>query len=139
MVDVTENQFAAAEARGREMLKTEARAARAVYDRTTERVLLDLVSGCTYGFPTRIIEDLQGAEAEALAEIQVDGMGLNLHWPRLDVDLYVPSLVAGVFGSRAWMARLSARTARLPPSPVRTTGALSNGAKSNRPRKLAQG
>ncbi len=44
-----------------------------------------------------------------LGRIVVDGDGFNLHWPALEADLYVPALVGGVFGTRAWMARALAR------------------------------
>jgi Protein of unknown function (DUF2442) len=32
--------------------------------------------------------------------------GYGLHWESLDVDLGVPQLVAGIFGTKAWMAKL---------------------------------
>lgn len=46
MVNVTDAQLEAAEGCGREMLKTEPRALAAHYDRTTGRVVVDLISGC---------------------------------------------------------------------------------------------
>jgi hypothetical protein len=48
----------------------------------------------------------------------VDGAGFNLHWPALDVDLYVPALLAGVFGTRSWIARELARLAGQATSPA---------------------
>ncbi len=82
---------------------------------------------------------LQGANEEALAGVLVDGVGFNLHWPALDVDLYVPALVAGVFGTRAWMTRELARVAGQARSPEKAAAARSNGAKGGRPRKAARG
>jgi hypothetical protein len=96
----------AAEARGREVFDTGPRAVAARYDAATGRVVLDLVNGCSYVFPTRLVQDLQGADAAALADVRVDGVGFNLHWPALDVDLYVPALVAGIFGTRDWMTHV---------------------------------
>jgi Protein of unknown function (DUF2442) len=32
--------------------------------------------------------------------------GYGLHWESLDVDLGVPQLVAGIFGTKAWMTEL---------------------------------
>jgi hypothetical protein len=55
-----------------------------------------------------------GASHDALGRIVVDGDGFNLHWPALEADLYVPALVGGVFGTRAWMARALARMAGRP-------------------------
>ena len=71
--------------------------------------------------------------------MEVDGLGFNLHWPALDVDLYVPALVAGIFGTQAWMTRQLARAAGQATSPAKAAAARSNGAKGGRPRKAAQG
>jgi len=139
MADLTDGPFAVAEARGRDVLENEPRAAAAQYDRTTGRVVVDLVNGCTYAFPAHLVQDLQGAGDDALADIVVDGAGLNLHWPALDADLYVPALVAGVFGTRAWMSTALARMAGRVTSPAKALAARANGAKGGRPRKSAQG
>jgi hypothetical protein len=80
---------------------------------------------------------LQGASAVDLAGVEVDGLGFNLHWPALDVDLYVPALVAGIFGTRAWMTRELARVAGQAKSPAKAATSRSNGAKGGRPRKTA--
>jgi hypothetical protein len=134
---VTDAQLKAAEARGREMLETEPRALGAHYDQATGRVVLDLANGCTYAFPAQLVQDLQGASHDDLAGVVVDGVGFNLHWPALDADLYVPALVSGIFGTRAWMTRELARIAGRTPSLAKAAAARSNGAKGGRPRKHA--
>ena len=139
MVDVTDAQLKAAEARGREMLETEPRAVAAHFDPATGRVVIDLVNGCTYAFPAHLVQDLSGASLDALADVEVDGLGFNLHWPALDTDLYVPALVAGIFGTRAWITRALARVAGQATSPTKAAAARSNGAKGGRPRKVARG
>ncbi|MDQ0423342.1 hypothetical protein J2045_004394 [Peteryoungia aggregata LMG 23059] len=135
MADFDERQFDAAEARGRAILETEPRAVAARYDAETGRVVLDLANGCTYAFPTVLVEDLQGAATEALASVEVDGLGFNLHWPDLDVDLYVPALIAGVFGTKAWMTRELARRAGQVTSEAKAAAARANGTKGGRPRR----
>jgi hypothetical protein len=127
--------LAAAEARGREISSIEPRAAGARYDPASGRIVLDLVNGCLYAFPTALVQDLSGADPEALADVVVDGQGFNLNWPKLEVDLYVPALVAGVFGTRDWMARGLARLAGQSSSPAKASAARANGAKGGRPRK----
>ena len=139
MAGTTDMDFKAAEARGKAMLETEPRAQTARYDAATERIELELVNGCTYGFPARLIQDLQSANSDDLANVEVDGVGFNLHWPTLDVDLYVPALVSGIFGTREWMTRELARMAGRTTSPAKARAARANGAKGGRPRKTTNG
>lgn len=139
MAGLTDAQFDLANARGKETLMMEPRASLAQYDSATRRVVLDLINGCSYAFPFHFVQDLQNASDEDLADIRVDGAGLNLHWPKLDVDLYVPALVSGIFGTRAWMTRELARAAGKAVSPAKSAAARANGAKGGRPRKTASG
>ena len=139
MAHVTDAQLKAAEARGRRALATEPRARAAHYDPATGRVVIELVNGCSYAFPARMAQDLAGASDAALAEVQVDGAGFNLHWPALDADLHVPALGAGLFGTRAWMIRELSRAAGSARSPAKAAAARTNGAKGGRPRKAAGG
>jgi hypothetical protein len=137
MAHLTDAGFAAAEARGKAMLELEPRAVSARYDRKTNRVTVELVNGCTYMFPTDLVQDLSEASADDLETIEVSGVGFNLHWPKLDADLYVPALVAGVFGTRDWMNKALARQAGRATSPAKSAAARANGAKGGRPRKQA--
>lgn len=139
MAKLTDAAFAAAEARGREMLQSEPRAASVRYDRETGRVVIDLTNGCTYAFPADLVQDLRSAGDDDLAVIEIDGLGFDLYWPTLDVDLYVPTLVAGVFGTREWMVKELARKAGQATSPAKAAAARANGAKGGRPRKLLDG
>ena len=136
---VTDAQLGAADARGRKLLETEPRAVAARYDRATGRVALELANGCASVFPARLVQDLLGASPDDLAGVVVDGLGFNLNWPALDVDLYVPALVSGIFGTRAWMTRELARIAGRTTSPEKAAAARSNGAPGGRPRKVAGG
>lgn len=136
---VSDDRLKHAEAVGETMLATEPRATAARYDRTTGRIVIELSNGCGYAFPPGLVQDLQGATAEQLIDVRTDGCGFNLSFPALDADLYVPALVAGVFGTRAWMARALARAAGQRTSPAKAAAARANGAKGGRPRKRAQG
>ena len=132
-------QIEAAEARGRKLLETEPRAASVRYERETGRVVVDLVNGCTYAFPAQLVQDLQGASHDELANVQADGLGFDLHWPALDVDLYVPALVSGIFGTRDWMTKELARRAGQAKSSAKAAASRANGLKGGRPRKGASG
>ena len=134
MVELSDAAFQAAADRGDEMMEREPRAASASYDRETGRVVVELANDCTFIFPAHLAGELQGADDEALSDVRVDGAGFNLHWPAIDADLNVPALVAGVFGTRTWMAREWARMAGGSRTPVKAAASRKNGAKGGRPR-----
>lgn len=136
-MDLTDSDIARANAAGRELLDTAARAVSARYIPETGLVVLDLTNGCIFGFPAQSVQDLHGATPDDLAEIEVEGKGLSLRWPRLDADLYVPALVAGVFGTRQWMARDMGSRGGSARSAVKAAVSRANGAKGGRPRKAA--
>ncbi len=129
------DEFEDAYALGQEMLARESRASAARYDEATGKVTVDLVTGCTYRFPAKLVQGLSGATHEELAPVEVHGRGFNLHWPKLDVDVYVPALVSGVFGTHDWMVKALARHAGRSTSPAKAAAARANGAKGGRPRK----
>ncbi len=73
-----------------------------------------------------------------MAQIEILGLGLGLHWERLDVDLSVPGLLAGLFGTKAYMDRQRAARAGAATSAAKAAAARRNGAKGGRPRKAAK-
>lgn len=87
------------------------RAASARYDAASGRVVVELTNGCGFLFPARAVQGLEAATDDALAEVEILGLGIGLHWERLDVDVSVPGLLAGLFGTRAWMDRQRAAKA----------------------------
>lgn len=116
MGHLTDAQAGVAEARGRAVLETEPRAVAARYSHKTGRVTVDLTNGCAYAFPADLLQDLSEASPDEPASVKVNGTGFNLHWPKLDADIYVPALVAGVFGTKDWMskAKVAAQVNGLP-------------------------
>lgn len=133
MNEPTDAQIDAALARGQAARLQEPRAGRARYDRARERVVVELTNGCNFAFPPRLAQGLERATEDQLAQVEVLGGGSGLHWETLDVDLSVPDLLAGLFGTKTYMAR-HAGQAR---SPAKGAAARANGAKGGRPRKLS--
>jgi hypothetical protein len=131
MADISDAQIDAALHRGKQALETEPRAASARYDPKLDRVVVDLTNGCTFAFPPRLAQGLETATAEQLKDVQILGVGYGLHWETLDVDLSVPGLLAGLFGTKAYMARRAGRAT----SPAKAIASRTNGAKGGRPRK----
>jgi hypothetical protein len=135
LAELTNAEIDAALARGAALGKSEPRAFAARYDRETGRVAVDLTNGCTFSFPAVLAQGLETATAHQLAAAEVLPGGYGLRWPALDVDLSLPGLMAGIFGTRAHMARLAGKAT----SPAKAAAARANGAKGGRPRRQAEG
>ncbi len=119
--------------RGRIARLHEPRAATARYDRERKRVVVELTNGCTFAFPPQLAQGLEKATADQLAQVEILGAGYGLHWEALDVDLAVPDLLAGLLGTKSYMAHRAGRAG----SPAKAAAARANGAKGGRPRKSA--
>jgi hypothetical protein len=131
MAELTDTAIDAALERGRKAHASEPRAAAARYDRSSGRVIVDLENGCTFAFPPRLAQGLEGASDDQLAAIEILGKGYGLHWEELDVDLSLPGLMAGIFGTKTWMARRAGQAT----SAAKAAASRANGAKGGRPRK----
>lgn len=133
MADLGDTEIDAAAERGRLAGLREPRAASARYDEGRRRIVVELTNGCSFAFPPHLVQGLESADAAALAQVELLGSGYGLHWEDLDVDISVPGLMAGLFGTRSYMARRAGQTT----SPAKAAAARANGAKGGRPRKTA--
>lgn len=129
---ISEEDFQAANAVGRRELAQGPRAVSARY--ANDRIVVELDNGCAFAFPVELAEGLAGAPVQALSVIEVTPAGLGLHWPQIDVDLFVPALLGGVLGSRHWMAELG-RAGGQRRSERKAAAARANGKRGGRPRK----
>lgn len=133
MAELTKEEYDAAVERGRIADATEPRAKSARFDRKSRRMIVELTNGSTFAFPVELVQFLQDASDAELAAVEVLGRGYGLHWESLNVDFSVPGLMAGIFGTRKYMAQLAGRAT----SPAKAAAARANGAKGGRPRKKA--
>ena len=138
MVELTDKQFEAAKQRGEACLRGPLAVA-ARYDAGRGRVFITLSTGVELGLAPRDVEGLAGASTEDLRVVVVNGMGLGVHFPRLDVDLYVPALLEGVLGSRHWMAARLGAAGGQARTAAKATAARENGRRGGRPRKAVTG
>ncbi len=106
------------------------------FDTLTHRIVIELDNGADFSFPPNLAQGLGNSSDEDLQLIKISPLGTGLHWPRLDADLTVDGLLAGVFGSRYWMRKLAAK-AGATKSPAKSAAARANGSLGGRPRKTA--
>lgn len=101
---VPDAEFEAAARRGAQRLKKGPTAVAARHDPLTGRVVIELDSGLEIAFRPEQAQGLEGATPADLSEIEVSPSGQGLYFPAIDVDLYLPALLEGFLGSKAWMA-----------------------------------
>lgn len=134
---ISDKEFAAAKARGRAMLKSVPHAVAAWYDSTRDRVVIELSNRIELAFAPRDAQGLDKATPEDLARIEIDPPGFGIHFPTLDADLYVPGLLEGLLGSKAWMASRMGQAGGKARTPAKQAAARANGRRGGRPRKVA--
>jgi hypothetical protein len=133
MAELTDAQIDAAMVRGRTARRDQPHATAARYDRTSERVIIELANGCTFAFPAKLAQGLETATGDQLSQVEILGAGYGLHWEALDTDLSVTGLLAGLLGTKTYMAQRAGRAT----SPAKAAAARVNGAKGGRPRRSA--
>ena len=131
------NEYAAATRRAAERRATEPVAVAARYDRRRHRIVVDLDTGIELAFPPHIAEGLEDAKPADLMGVEISPSGFGIHFPKLDAHLYLPSLMQGIFGSKAWMAAQLGAAGGRARSAAKATAARANGKRGGRPRKTA--
>lgn len=129
MAHLTDSEIAAALARGAEEERSQARACRVEYNKRANSLTIHTTNGCSATVPVEKIQGLEDASPNQIAKVELLGSGSGLHWEELDVDVSVPGLLAGVFGTRAHMAALAGRAR----SAAKAAASRKNGAKGGRP------
>src|ERR1700745_1455300 len=84
----------------------EPRAQAARFDPARRRIVLELTNGCEFAFPVHMGQGLQNATDDQLAAVEVVAHGSGLEWEEIGAGLWVPGLLSGLFGNKAWMREL---------------------------------
>ena len=113
----------------------EPRAIAAHYDADRDALVVSLSTGAEISVPRGRIQGLDQAAPADLTGIEISPSGYGLHFPKVDVDLLVPALLEGVFGSRAWMAAQLGAQGGKSTSEAKPAAARVNGKRGGRPAK----
>lgn len=132
-VRTTDAEIDAAIARANAAERERPKAVAAVYSAADDAVIITLATGVQVAIPRKLLQGLQDATPRQLARIEIEGPGTGLHWTALDVDHYIPDVLAGVFGTRRWMSEIGRRGGRVR-SAAKAAAARLNGRKGGRPR-----
>jgi uncharacterized protein DUF2442 len=134
-MDIGDDEFAGANQRAGVRLATTPRAVAVHYDGENDQIVVRLSNDVELAFRPHSAQGLDGARSEKLSSIEISPSGLGLHFPDLDVDLYLPSLIENLLGSRRWMAAAMGRAGGSVSSDAKTAAARSNGRRGGRPVK----
>jgi hypothetical protein len=133
------DNFERANRRGERVRASVPKAISARYDRDSGRIIVQLSSKLDVSFSPHDAQGLENARPAQLEEIEISPSGLGIHFPKLDADLYLPSLLEGFLGSRRWMASRLGRVGGKSRSAAKQAAAKANGRMGGRPKKAARG
>jgi len=108
-------------------------AVKAWYDSDEDAIVVKLANGMSIGWPRKNLQGLRGARRAQLEDIEVPEPGTGLYWPQLGVSHYLPGLIDGVFGTKAWLATIG-RVGGRRKSTVKAIQSRANGLLGGRPR-----
>lgn len=98
-------------------------------------LIVGLTNGRRLVIPVEDVQGLEKATHRQLKNYELHGRGSDISFPELDVDLYVPALIEGVYGNRRWMAQLGSKGGRVK-SAAKRRASRANGSKGGRPKKV---
>ena len=130
--DEFHRQFTDATARAAVADRQEPRAVAVSYDHHSQRVVLELATGVIVQIPAQLLQGLAAAAPQDRAAVRISPQGTALHWDTLDADFSVTGLLAGIFGTRAWMAEVGRKGGQVK-SAAKAAAARTNGQKGGRP------
>lgn len=129
------NNLELASRRARDLQAASPRAVAACYDRRSGRIVIRLSSNLDVGFSPHDAQGLENAKPSQLEAMEISPSGFGIHFPKLDADLYLPSLLEGFLGSKKWMASRLGQLGGQSRSKAKKAAAKANGRLGGRPKK----
>ena len=131
------DDFGQANQRAKDLNARIPRVVSAHYDRKMGRIVINLSSNLIVSFSPGDVEGLEAARPSQLNQIEISPSGFGIHFPAVDADVYVPSLLEGFLGSETWMASRLGRIGGRSRSKAKKAASRTNGRLGGRPRKVA--
>src|SRR5579863_3066102 len=133
---ISREEFQQANRRGANLRTAMPIATAARYDPESGRIVIRLGSGLDVAFSPRDARGLEKARASQLSDIEISPSGFGIYFPRLDADIYLPALLEGFLGSRAWMAARLGALGGKSRSAAKLSAARRNGKLGGRPKVI---
>ena len=106
------------------------------YDRRVSRIVISLASGVQSAIAPRDAQGLENARQTELADAEISPSGLGVHFPKLNVDIYIPAVLQGFLDSKCWMASETGKARSNASTDAKTTAARKHGKLGGRPKKV---
>jgi hypothetical protein len=132
-VVTTDEEIDAAIARAAS-LADEPRATSIAYRPGLDVFVVMLSNGERMVLQRELLQGLQDGTKRQLANVEITPQGSGLHWPDLDVDLYVPSLLRHIYGTKQWMSKIG-RLGGAARTPAKAEASRVNGSLGGRPKR----
>ena len=127
------DRFEQANRRAKDLGASLPKALAACYDSASDRIVIRLSSKLDVSFSPRDAQGLEHAKPAQLDLIEITPSGFGIHFPKLDADLYLPSLLEGFLGSKQWMASRLGHVGGKSRSTAKRAAARANGKLGGRP------
>ena len=132
-----DRQHTEAVQQGEATARVEPQATSVTYDEASQRLIVQLRNGVVFLLPRALVQGLGDASPEDITQVRLGPRGASVHWDRLDLDFSLAGLIAGVFGTPAWMAELGRRGGQAT-SEAKAAAARTNGRKGGRPSQASR-
>ncbi|MDB5596964.1 MAG: hypothetical protein JWM36_3925 [Hyphomicrobiales bacterium] len=133
--ELTDEQVSEANRRGVEARELGPVVEKVNYEPTTNKIVLTLAGRVELHLPVERIPELREATADEMTRFEITPSQLGIRWPELDVDLYVPSLLAEHLGGIGSAAQALGRAGGQKTTVAKAVAARQNGLKGGRPPK----
>jgi len=132
---ITDEEFEKANQRGLALRRSYPTVLAVRYDRRVSRIVIALASGLEIAFSPKHAQGLEHGHPADFADAEISPSGLGIHFPHLDADIYLPSLLEGFLGSRSWMAAENGKLGGIKSSAAKKLASRENGKLGGRPKK----